>query len=64
MANQFKKTMTTGVGTTPVDVYTTGPTTRATVIGINIANTTAGTILVSIKSVSYTHLTLPTIYSV
>jgi len=49
MANQFKKTMTTNVGTTPVDVYTTGPSTRATVIGINIANTTNGTILVSIK---------------
>jgi imidazoleglycerol phosphate dehydratase HisB len=49
MANQFKKTMETGIGTNPIEVYTTGASTRATVIGINIANTTNGTIQVSIK---------------
>ena len=41
--------METGIGTNPVEVYATGASTRATVIGINIANTTNGTILVSIK---------------
>ena len=49
MANQFKKSMVTDVSTTLTPVYTTGASTRATVIGINIANTTSGTILVSIK---------------
>lgn len=49
MANQFVKTLTVDVGTTPTTVYTTGATTRATVIGINVANTTAGPITVSIQ---------------
>ena len=48
MANQFKKSMVTAVGTTPVVAYSTNSSTRATVIGINVANVTAGNILVSI----------------
>jgi hypothetical protein len=49
MSNQFVKTLTTDVGTTPETVYTTGATTRSTVIGINIANTTTGPIIVDIQ---------------
>ena len=49
MANQFVKKLTVDVGTTPETVYTTGATTRSTVIGINIANTTTGPITVSIQ---------------
>lgn len=49
MANQFIKRVEQNVGTTPVIVYATGPTTRATIIGINIANTITNSISVSIK---------------
>lgn len=49
MANQFTKTVNTAVGTTPVTVYQTGATTRATIIGINIANITGGPISVDIQ---------------
>jgi hypothetical protein len=49
MANQFVKELTINVGTSDTTVYTAGATTRATIIGINIANTTAGPITVSIK---------------
>ena len=49
MSNQFVKTLTTDVGTTPETVYTTGISTRSTVIGINIANTTSGPITVDIQ---------------
>ena len=48
MANQFVKTLTRQVGTTPTTVYTTGATTRSTVIGINIANITDSPITVDI----------------
>lgn len=51
MANQFTKQLTTNVGTGPATVYATGVGTRATVIGINIANTTANSIVVSIQFV-------------
>jgi hypothetical protein len=49
MANQFNKTLNIGVGTSPVEVYSTGASTRATVIGINIANTTDDTVFVNIQ---------------
>ena len=49
MANQFVKKLTIDVGVTASTVYTAGATTRATIIGINIANTTAGPITVSIQ---------------
>jgi hypothetical protein len=49
MANQFGKKIAVNVGTNPVDIYTTGVSTRATVIGINIANTSTSDIEVSIK---------------
>lgn len=48
MANQFKKTMTTGIGETPIEIYATDASTRATVIGINIANTTESSIYVDL----------------
>ena len=51
MSNQFTKQLTVGVGTTPATVYSTGINTRATVIGINIANTTSNSITVSIQFV-------------
>lgn len=40
--------MTKGIGTTATEVYATGANTRATVIGINIANLTEDTIFVDI----------------
>lgn len=49
MANQFIKRIEQNIGTTPVVVYSTGPATTATVIGINIANTITNSISVSIK---------------
>jgi hypothetical protein len=49
MANQFGNATAKNVGTNPVDIYTTGATTRATIIGINIANTSTSDIEVSIK---------------
>lgn len=49
MSNQFVKKLTLGVGTSPSTVYTTGATTRATIIGVNIANTAATDIIVSLK---------------
>ena len=49
MSNQFVKKLTVDVGNSLTAVYTTGSTTRATIIGINIANTTAVDIVVSIK---------------
>lgn len=44
MANTFKNALAQGVGTNPVDIYTTGSTTRSTVIGINIANVSTSNI--------------------
>jgi hypothetical protein len=49
MANQFGNATAKNVGTNPVDIYTTGATTRATIIGINIANTSSSDIEISIK---------------
>ena len=49
MANQFGNATAKHVGLNPVDIYTTGAITRATVIGINIANTSTSDIAASIK---------------
>lgn len=49
MANQFGNAKAKNVGINPVDIYTTGSTTRATIIGINIANTSTSDIEISIK---------------
>jgi len=48
MANTFKNALAQGVGTNPVDIYTTGSTTRSTVIGINIANISTSNIEVDV----------------
>jgi len=40
MPTVFKHAVNTDVGTTPVDVLQIGAGVRATVIGINLANTT------------------------
>ena len=48
MANTFNNQLTSDVGTTPVEVYSTNSVTKATVIGINISNNTASTITVDI----------------
>ena len=40
--------MTTDIGVTPTQVYATNAATRSTIIGINIANTTADTVFVDI----------------
>lgn len=38
MANTFNNNAITSVGVTPTELYATGPATKATVIGINVAN--------------------------
>lgn len=48
MANTFKNAVAQGVGTNPVDIYTTASNARSTVIGINIANTSTSNIEVDI----------------
>lgn len=49
MANRFKRNITNNVGTTPSAVYVTPLATRATVIGINVANILNQTVKSSIK---------------
>lgn len=49
MANQFIKRIEQSVGITPVTVYETDANTRATIIGINIANTLVHPVYASIK---------------
>jgi hypothetical protein len=49
MSNQFTKKLAINVGTSATTVYTAGATTRATIIGINIANTSGSSIIVSIQ---------------
>lgn len=44
MANIFKNSVTKNLGTTPVEVYSTGNRVTSTVIGINIANTSTSNI--------------------
>lgn len=48
MANKFSNQLTPNIGTTPEIVYATDANTVSTVIGINIANKTAGTIYANI----------------
>ena len=56
MANTFKLKTKANVGVTTVGIYTAPAATTTVVIGITMANTSG--------SVSYTHLTLPTILRV
>ena len=49
MSNQFNKNLTVGIGTSPTTIYSTNSTTKSTVIGINIANTSNSDIFVDIK---------------
>jgi hypothetical protein len=49
MSNKFNKVLTAGIGTSSSTIYTTNSATSATVIGINIANTTDADITVSIQ---------------
>lgn len=48
MANRFSNQQTVDVGTTPEIVYATDANTVSTVIGINVANKSAGTIYANI----------------
>ena len=48
MANTFNNNLTTSVGTTLTEVYSTNSLTKATVIGINISNNTENTIVADI----------------
>jgi hypothetical protein len=45
MANFFKNKVITDIGTTPIEVLATTPSTRATVIGLSLTNLTSGNIL-------------------
>jgi len=47
MANTFKLKTSTGVGTTPVTVYTGPASTSTTIIGLSVANITSSTITVN-----------------
>jgi len=57
MSNQFNKVLTVGIGTTPTTVYSTNSTTKSTVIGINIANTSSADISVDITLTDENSLT-------
>lgn len=48
MANFFKNRVINEVGTTPIQILETTPSTRATVIGLSLANLTGSNILASI----------------
>lgn len=48
MANQFNNKLTRSIGTTSTLVYSTNSSTRATIIGINVANITLDTVYVDI----------------
>ncbi len=48
MANFFKNRVINSVGTTPVQVLETTPSTRATIIGLSLANLTSSNVLVSV----------------
>ncbi len=48
MANFFKNKVVTEVGTTPIQILETTASTRATVIGLSLANLTASNILASV----------------
>lgn len=48
MANTFKSYGSSGVGTSFVDVYTAPASTTATVIGLSVANTSAGIVTVDV----------------
>lgn len=48
MANQFSNQQTVDIGSIPVIVYATNATTISTVIGINVANKSTGTIYANI----------------
>jgi hypothetical protein len=47
MPTIFRQQVTTGIGTTPVDAVQIAPGIRATVIGINLANTTENDLVVA-----------------
>lgn len=51
MANIFKNSVSTDIGTSPVDVYVAGSGVTTTAIGMSLANTTAGTINVDVQLV-------------
>jgi hypothetical protein len=48
MANRFNNNIVAGVGTSLTEVYATGAAKKATVIGINLANTLTTTVTASI----------------
>jgi hypothetical protein len=48
MANTFKNSITGSIGTSGVKVYETPVATAATIIGVNVANTTSQNISVSV----------------
>lgn len=49
MANSFKNSLNSGIGTTPTTVYTAPSSTQSTVIGFTISNTYASNVLVDVK---------------
>ena len=59
MATTFRNKVVKDISTQKIVALETNGSTRSTIIGISLANTTKGAVSVNI-SVSYTHLTLPT----
>lgn len=49
MANDFKLKTSTGIGTSPVTVYTTPSATSTTIIGLSVANITTAAIEVDVQ---------------
>lgn len=48
MATTFVNTVTKEIGTRSVEVYSTGPTTRATIVGLSLTNLTQSFVYVSV----------------
>lgn len=49
MANSFKNSLHSGIGTTPTTVYTAPSSTQTTVIGFTISNITGGNVAVDVE---------------
>lgn len=48
MATTFKNTVIKDIGSQPVEIYSTNPTTRATIIGLSLTNLTTSFVYVSV----------------
>lgn len=57
MASFFRNKVAKEIGTTPVEVLATAPNSRMTIIGMSLANLTAGIVLIDIELTDDTEVT-------